>query len=207
MSSCSDCCDSCQTCIDCNATCNTCQSFCELGNQLAKDNDLTPPWPSVFNKGDIIIKVLPRETYNKAWDYIESAASLGTPSTEENQGKTSGDWTGTKETRNFIYADKTNELIAGIESLGGGTKVQNIPRPFTKDINIIYASYFTEISKAMNALLLHADACDTCNLSCNVTCDTCDSCDTCEDSNAYWPSSWHGSWSGSWSGSDPGGGT
>jgi hypothetical protein len=196
MSSCADCCDSCQNCVNCNDTCDTCQSFCEIGKQLATSNGLSSPWPK-FERDQIIIQVLPKETYNKAWDYVSQAARLGSR-------KNSGAWSGTPETRDFIYADKTNELITGIESLGGGTKVQGIERPFTKDTHIIYAKYFNAISEAMNQLLLHESACNECNVSCDVDCDTCDSCDSCQGSVSYWPSSWYGSWSGSWSGSGPG---
>lgn len=193
MSTCADCCDHCQTCISCNATCDTCQSFCQLGRQLATQNGLTAPWPGIV-RDDIIIKKLPRALYNQAFSYVQSAAALGSMSN-------SGGWTGSGETRDFIYADKTNELITGINSLGGGTNAGT--GPFSRDTSIVYASYFQALSTALSGLLLRFTACDDCNIQCNVTCNTCNSCDSCQGSVSYWPGSWYGSWSGSWSGSGP----
>lgn len=191
MSTCADCCDTCQTCVGCNDTCNLCQSFCQLGRQLAIQNGLTAPWPAIV-RDDIIIKKLPRATYNKAFEYVQAAAAKGSM-------QNSGGWRGTGETRDFIYADKTNQLITGINSLGGGTTAG--VGPFAKDTHIIYAEYFKKLADALSGLKLNFNACDDCNVSCNVDCDTCDTCDSCQGSVSYWPSSWYGSWSGSWSGS------
>jgi hypothetical protein len=202
MSSCSDCCDVCESCTSCNGTCDTCQSFCELGHQLASDHGLSNPMNWV-EKDDIIIETFPRSDLNEAIDYVISACRIGTDSGVDNQGQISSDWSTSHETRDFIYADKINELKEGIESLGGGTSVGS--GPWSKDTDIIYASYFQDLYNALDGLKLNWNACDDCDTDCNVSCDTCNTCDTCEDSNSYWPSSWYGSWSGSWSGSDAGG--
>lgn len=192
MSSSVSCCNACQTCINCNDTCNNCQSFCEVGKQLARENGLTPPWPLDIQKNDIIIQKLPKNTFYNAWKYVSDAANKGNVTN-------SGGWTKTPEQKDFIYADQTNELIQGIDSLGG---VSCGVGPFQKDKDIIYASYFKAIAEAMNNLQLKWNACDNCDSNCNVSCDTCNSCDSCNTDNSYWPSSWFGSWSGSWSGSD-----
>lgn len=198
MSSCSDCCDTCQVCINCDDTCNTCQSFCEVGKQTALthlSNDLL--WPEI-HKDDIIIKTLPRDKYNKAFTYISKASNLGTKVDSSRLLKENGTWTGKGETRNFIYADKTNEIIDGINSMmamNGGSFPLG---PFKKDVDIIYASYFEKIRIALKNLKLYQYACNECNVTCDVSCDTCDTCDSCQGSNGYWPSDWHSPWDSPW---------
>jgi hypothetical protein len=64
-----------------------------------------------FQRNDIIIEKFPRSTLNDMIDYISEAASYGTHD--------SGGWSASHETRNFIYADKINELLGGIASLSG----------------------------------------------------------------------------------------
>lgn len=187
MSSSVSCCNRCQTCINCNDTCNTCQSFCEIGKQLARQNGLSPPWPTDIKKDDIIIKKLPQSTFYSAWQYVSDAANLG-------KTTNSGGWSSYPDKREFIYADQTNELIQGINSLNGGSYCG--VGPFRKDIDIIYASYFRQIAETMRDLSLKWNACDSCDSKCDVLCDTCDSCDSCDVDNGYWPSSWHGSWGG-----------
>ncbi len=155
----------------CLTPCNVCQSFCEVGRQLASQNGMSYNF-GPFNRDDIIIKVMPQSVYNAMGEAIERMANYGSK-------QDSGGWTWSPETRDHIYADKTNELIAGANSLRGGTVVQGVPT-LTKDVSIVYGSYFTAIANAINHMLLNQEACHRCNTGCDVTCESgCDGCDSC----------------------------
>ena len=66
---------------------------------------------------------------------IEKMANYGKRSSNEG-------WTWSNETRDFIYAEKTNEMIDGANSLGGGTKVNGVSPNLQSGVDIVYASYF-----------------------------------------------------------------
>jgi hypothetical protein len=121
-----------------------------------------------FKRDDIIIETFSRKTLNDMISYVSEAAALGDITD-------SGGWTADPETRDFIYADKINELLDGIASLSGqsaGAKVK-------KD-DIIYADFFSGISSTINKLKLSSKACDVCVTYCDTSCNTCDECDKCE---------------------------
>lgn len=87
----------------------------------------------------------------------------------------SGGWTWDPETRDFIYAEKTNDLIEGANSLGGGTTVSGVPT-LARDTNIVYAAYFNAIANAINTMKLNPLVCITCNTTCDVQCNGCNIC-------------------------------
>ena len=167
------CMDHCTVCIDCDSfttSCDTQQTFCtgdQEKGQLASAYVGAAGMPS-FNRDDIIIEVFPRSTLNAMIDYVAKAASYGDMAD-------SGGWSTSHETRDFIYADKINELLSGISSLSG----QSAGASVNKD-DVIYASFFSGISSTINGLKLSPSACDKCVSKCDTSCDTCDACDVCE---------------------------
>lgn len=167
-----DCDSGCGQCnARCDTPCNVCQSFCEVGKQNASQNGMGYSF-GPFNRDDIIIKVMPQSVFNAMGEAVEKMANYG--SSHDSWG-----WTWTPETRDFIYADKVNELIRGIESLRGGTTVQGVPRPITKDIDIVYGQYFTAIANAINSMKLYWNACNMCDSGCDAKCDDCNICQSC----------------------------
>lgn len=170
------CMDHCSVCIDCDSfstKCDTAQTFCtgdQEKGQLASAYIGAADFPS-FSRDDIIIKKFPRSMLNDMIDYVAKAASYG------NQEQ-SGNWSTSHETRDFIYADKINELLEGISSLSGQSAGSSVSRG-----DIIYASFFSGISSTINNLELSTGACDNCVTQCDTKCVTCNACDECETCN------------------------
>jgi hypothetical protein len=164
------CVEHCTVCINCNANCNTQQSFCtgsKQKGQLASAYIGAAGFPS-FQRNDIIFQKFPRTMLNEMIDYVTKAAKYGSESD-------SGSWTTSHETRSFIYADKINELLNGISSLSGQSAGSQVAPN-----DVIYADFFSNISKTINELKLSTGACNSCVSECNVQCNTCDGCDVCE---------------------------
>lgn len=177
---CTDCsnkCDVCQNCDSSNSRCNTQQTLCSgsrMKGQLASAYVGSAGAPSI-KRDDIIIKVFPRSTLNSLIDYVGKAANYG-------DTKTSGGWKGSHETRDFIYADKIQSLIAGMKSLTSDND-PGVSSEVEKG-KVIYASTFQAIMSKLNNLKVSPGACDICISSCNATCNTCNSCDSCISCNS-----------------------
>lgn len=177
---CVNCANLCNVCINCDTSsrpyqCNTQQTFCtgsRMRGQLASAYIGAANAPT-FVRDDIIIKKFPQATLNTLIEYVANAAKHG--ATQD-----SGSWTTGAETRPHIYADKINELLAGIRSINS---VNNPGTNKQKD-QVIYAEEFNTIMNTINNLRLGNSACDLCNTSCDVTCNTCNSCDTCISCNS-----------------------
>lgn len=175
---CTDCANRCNVCENCdssNSNCNTQQTLCtgsRMKGQLASAYVGSAGAPSI-KRDDIIIKVFPRSTLNNLIDYVGTAASYG-------GSVTSGGWKGTHETRDFIYADKINELINGMKSVSSS----NDPGVTIKAGDVIYASTFQSIMSSLNNLKVSTSACDVCVSGCNATCNTCNSCNSCISCNS-----------------------
>jgi hypothetical protein len=159
------------TCATCLPTCYSKQTFCIISGQSASDY-FSHSWPASFEKDQIIYKVLPRTVFNTAFTYINNALHKGNT-------KATSSWMGTEETREFIFADKVSELIDGLSKFNNGCSIE---KPNKNDV--IYASYFTKISKALSNAQLSPSACDDCNVSCNVTCNSCQGCVNCQGCNS-----------------------
>lgn len=180
---CSDksCCDKCQVCDNCdggpNGECYLKQNFCSIMSQNAlSDTGQSSPWPT-FNSDDIIIKTLPRATYNSILNTIRTAYNFGTTA---NSGLS---LSVAAETRDFIHADKTNEIIAAINALNG-TVVSGVPT-LQKDTDIVYARYFQAIRTGLQNMQLKEIQCHKCNTACDAQCEMCDGCDTCNTGACY----------------------
>ena len=162
------------TCATCQPTCYSEQSFCTITGKSAISY-YSHDWPESFSKNEIIYNILPRKIFNSAFTYINSALSKGN---SELTGGITSSWEGTAETRDFIYADKVNELLEGLSKFSNKHSIPDA----VKD-TIITAAYFTDIAEALNAAELSSTACDNCNTACNVTCKECQGCVACQGCN------------------------
>lgn len=181
---CTNCSNKCDVCINCDTGdykhCNTQQTFCtgsRMSGQLASAYIGAAGAPS-FSRDDIIIKKFPRAELLKWMQYIAAAGNYTgeRPSFSSPGGSA---WSSSGENRDFIYADKINELLNGIRSIGG----PNSP-PGNKNRNdIIYADFFNQIANTLNNLKLNSGACESCISACNVTCNTCNTCNSCISCN------------------------
>ena len=202
----------CSVCLSCDATCNEAQLLCS-SNQLASAYVGAATFPS-FNRNDIIIEKFPRQTLNDMIDYVAKAAEYPTskksytytekifsgfesttsgPKTYTHEQKQdSGGWSTSHETRDFIYADKINQLLSGIFSLnkdnvtpvdenGNNTTVSSTEATQVAKNDIIYAQFFSNISSAINELKLFSGSCEMCVTNCDVQCNTCDGCNSCQE--------------------------
>lgn len=160
-------CKSCQMCITCQPVCYEKQTLCELSGQSAKTY-ASHSWPSSFAKDQTIITVLPRDVFNSAFSYMNTALARGST-------QATSSWRGSGETRDFIYADKVNELLSGLSKFEGGHSI-----PSANKGDVITAAYFSSIASALNSARISSSACDTCNAACNVTCKECQTCVNCQ---------------------------
>lgn len=161
----SDCFDS--SCDTCLPVCYAAQTLCEISGQSAS-NYGSLSWPTSFSKDQIIYQVLPRDVFNSAFSYMNSALAAG-------DKKPTSSWRGTAETRDFIYKDKVAEILDGLSQFASGCSISDPP-----DNGVIYASYFTSIAQALHGAQIAGDACDECNDACDVTCNECQGCVECE---------------------------
>ncbi len=197
---CTNCSNKCNVCENCDTRCNTQQTFgtsasCrnqDSQNQFASKYIGAANAPTI-NRDDIIIKKLPRTTFNELIQYINRAAHYPTSG-----GKASNPSLNiTNETRNFIYADKVNEILNGLKSINS-TNLQldngynifetlqknNVTNGTTvKKDAVIYAKDFNNLMNRINWIKLSTSGCVTCNSGCNANCDTCDSCNSCISCN------------------------
>lgn len=154
-------------CPTCQPTCYSKQAFCAIGSQYVSGY-YSHSWPK-FSKDDIIIEVLPRSVFNSAITFINNGLHKGSSSSTSS-------YSISKETRDFIYADKINDIVSGLSKLGKTIKT-------VKKDEVIYADYFNSIRDALNGAKLASTACNTCNTDCNVQCKDCQGCVSCEGCN------------------------
>lgn len=161
---------SCETCLP---VCYAAQTLCDLSGQAAS-NYGTLKWPTKFTAGtDSIYKVLPRDVFNSAFSYMNSALNAGDEKSTLDLKESS--WDGVAETRDFIYRDKVCELLDGLSLFVGGHSIPDPP-----ENGVIYADYFTDIAEALHGATISGSACDECNDACDVTCNECQGCVSCE---------------------------
>jgi hypothetical protein len=72
-----------------------------------------------------------------------------------------------------------NAVATALSGLGGSTGTMT-KTSVTKDVDIVYGSYFTGLENYANGLKYKTSQCDNCNVACNVQCNTCL---TCNDTN------------------------
>jgi hypothetical protein len=192
---CNNPCSLCSVCQSCNQ-CNTKQSFCATSGQAAS-NYLNEPYSfGPYNRDDIIIKVMPLSVFNEMGDAAVKIATTigadgisGTKNSKQAVSNPNASWT--HQSTPFLRADKTNELVSLINSIGNSTFVQSNFQPNGneswpsggfKSEDIIYGSYFQAIAKSINECKLSPLACDACNTGCDAICLTCNTCNNCQAS-------------------------
>lgn len=155
------------TCTDADHGCFSAESLCNT-NQKATGY-ASHNWPNKFEKDQIIIQVLPRNVFNSAFSFISQALKAGNT-------QHTADWSTSPETRDFIYADKVNEILQGLSKFENGCSIAE-----AKKDDIITAAYFTSIAQALNNAQISKNACDWCNVSCEgcVDCEGCNACEGC----------------------------
>lgn len=187
---CVNCSNKCNICIDCDTGdykgCNEQQTFCtgsKMEGQLASAYVGAAGAPAI-SRDDIIYKVLPQTKLNDLIDYLNKAAAYTgeRPSQDLAEG-----FPIAREDREFIYADKIQEIIDAMTNMDGG----NSPGFTAVKDEVIYGSNFNSLMQKINSLKLHTGACESCITSCNVKCDICNecnvciSCNTCQGKSSY----------------------
>ena len=173
-------CNSCESCYSCQGTCDTCQSFCQLDKQTVGSfifrDDNGVRWPIGKDK-----PFLSKNSWNRLISYINSAYAKGT----EYNGGSSG--LPVSDSNTFITAEMFNKVINAFGGLGGiksnntiteGVKpnffnpdTQKFQNSVTKDVDIVYGSYFTTLENfSTNWQYKKTQSDSKCNTGCNVTC-------------------------------------
>ena len=161
-------------CFTCQPVCYSEQSLCTISGQSASDY-ASHSWPSSFSHDQVIYHVLPQSVFNSALSYVSEALGAGTK-------KNTAYWSESPETRDFIYADKVNALLDGLRLFQSSSGVPGNVRG-GPDGDIITASFFSSIASALNSAQIADDACNDCNVSCDVDCKDCQGCVDCEGCN------------------------
>lgn len=176
-------CSVCDVCNSCNVgsggqperpVCNVKQTVCtdSPGKGQQANAYGSSGVPSV-SRDDIIIKKFNQAKLNALIDWIKKMAGLG-------QQQTSSKPNISHEDREFIYADKINEVVEALKKVSG----ENSGPTFSRD-DIIYATDFQKFLDAINNMKIDKDkACDLCVSSCNIHCNTCNDCNMCQRSNS-----------------------
>lgn len=166
----------CNVCNFCNTggadreKCQTHQSLCTVFCQYAKEGIGEANAPSA-ERDDIIIKIFPQSELNRLLQWINDGSKIGWKVTSPQQNVSD-------ETKEFIYADKINELIDAMYDISHN----NTFKKFERD-DIIYASDFSDLMDVINDMYINKRACDNCNTQCDIHCNTCIDCNICQYCN------------------------
>lgn len=167
-------CNHCNGCNTCNnddkPRCNTAQPICSTtAGQVAADLAVGDPGAPTASRDQIIIKVFPRSLMNELIQWILDAANMGKVSTSPIPSIG-------KEDREFIYADKINEIIDGMITIWSGNSTAKVQKD-----QIITSETFNRIMDAINNMEINpSSACDMCVYSCNAGCLSCNTCVSCQ---------------------------
>lgn len=182
-------CYTCQSCIGCEncntkcdgknqcsdwGTCNTGQNFCKRVQTISGYKGITFNWDGAcYTKGEIMGPgYFDISKWNSICSFISLRAKIGKSGTW-NQGALGGSNFASNSSitpTNPFFTKK--EFMRVSKELGTPVSVQ--------ENDIIYGSYFDSLRTAANKYKFSSLACDTCNIECNVTCDTCNDCNTCQ---------------------------
>lgn len=177
------CCDHCQNCNSCNNPstitaylCNKEQSYCGPQPETAVGNLFPSANAPTMSRDDIIIKKVPQAELNRWIKWVNDASKYyGGTSGPDDEHKSSPQQNVGAEGRDFVYADKVNELIQAMINVSS----KNDPGVKFERDDIIYAEDFNKITKKLNEFYLAATGCPACVSGCNVNCTTCNSCINC----------------------------
>lgn len=169
-------CDACNTCNNSHRTnpsrCNTAQNLCKY-EQTAHNLSVGDSGAPEAQRDDIIIKILPRDKLNDLIQWIYDAADMGR---NVEAGSPSPTPSIAEETRDFIYADKINEIIAGMVTVDSSNNTATVKRD-----QIITSETFNRIMEKIRELQINeTGACDECVSGCNAYCDSCNNHNRCQ---------------------------
>lgn len=161
---------SCQYVTTQNYGCNSAQNYCSPQPEGAVENLFRALNAPSVSRDDIIIKKVPQAELNRWIQYVKDADKYkgGTQTPGQNGTGASPSNTGAStaaEGRDFVYADKVNDLISDMIGLNGKN---NPGKTFARD-QVIYASDFQAIINKLNSLKLNHSGCPACVTGCNVT--------------------------------------
>lgn len=172
-------CDLGQVCLNCDGPkgplhCNVAQNYCGPQAESASAWISGANAPAIV-QDDIIIKKLPQAELNRLINWLSGAMSyMGVgPGSSPAGGGASAPST---EGRQFVYADKIQEIITALTAINAG----NNPGVSPGVDQVIYANDFNKIMEVFNSLKFSPSACPQCVDGCNMICDTCNRCDTCQ---------------------------
>lgn len=152
--------------------CMVCQGFCQANtnepDQTVASHIGPANAPSV-SRDDIIIKKFPRSEYDRLLAYIQSGANLGSQQDSRPKDYSRSD-------SEFVTAQDINGLLKALNALNNAKPLSDKKRD-----DIIYASDFQLIFNAINTAKTDYDACNTCNVGCDIQCRTCITCNSCKD--------------------------
>lgn len=168
-------CNSCESCnTNCNGTgCNSAQNFCATNQSVGSFS-----FGQDVGANDLF---LTKANWNSIFSYINNAFSKGssnlTNKAQSGNGvSSSGDGGDSNlpasDSNVFMTADMFNKVSAALGALGSSGPSFRA----TKDVTIIYGSYFSDLERYANNLQYKSSQCDDCNVACNVKCNTCLTC-------------------------------
>lgn len=164
---------SCDDCVRCNNDytpyCNSAQKLCSNASQTAADLNVGAAGAPTASRDVIIKKLFPQSLMNELIQWILDAANMGAESTSPIP-------TIAEEDRDFVYADKINEIIDGMVRIYYSNNTAKVERD-----QIITTETFNRIMEKINNLQINSStACDMCVWTCNAGCQSCNSCVGCQ---------------------------
>ncbi len=175
---CTTCCNrGCQSCELCNSGCqvgcDSCEGFCEVGAQNSRNGF---EYSSCIQSGQIIgkSKGFTKSTWNEAITRINyifrqggaRSSRKGCTSPTTASGSQISDFDSANPNEDYLTADEFNRVA---NAAGCSTRVQSN--------YYIYGTYFQNLENAVANLRYKSYQCETCNSSCDITCDVCQKCD------------------------------
>lgn len=146
--------------------CKECEGFCQTSasthsySQLVR-NAIGPANAPTMARDDIIIKKLPKEVYDNLVNYLNRAAAFGSVN--------SGGYVAPLSSGDFLKADEVYKLY---QHFTNGRLQPSGGIPVVSRDDVVYANYFNELMTKINNATFRAQACNTCNMSCNSNCKT-----------------------------------
>ena len=194
MSGCQSCnsCEGCNSCQGCNA-CQSCVTGCDVEGcqtrQSFVDQNMKPgPFSWGTNRTSANSLFFTKAEWNSLITYINNAFAKGATSINNNSNSGTGmeaPATGgssglpASDPNDFMTAEMFNKVALALSSLGSATATFTDPVSNTtktsmvKDVDIVWGSYFTSLESYANNLQYKTCQCDTCNVGCNLGCNTC----------------------------------
>lgn len=166
------------SCPNCNGVCNTEQSLCTINSQNASTYGGEFSWPVNPEAETIIAKVWTAEAWNNLKSAIDKAYSAGSQCSSAGQSFGPNTMT-TVNNEDVITAEIYNNAGKAINKLGG-----DVETVVSKE-TIIRHYHATSMAAGYNNGEIYGNACNDCNVSCDVQCNKCVGCVSCEGVQHY----------------------